>query len=217
MPKAGRTWTPEQRAKILAAKEKRKASVDVTAPEAPVTPRPRLQQYAPRPERPSGARWQMKAGNERWTDGSDHWASGDMPNELQISPDLIPEGISLQWVTDSVYGDSQTFSQRRAGFEKSGWVPVHPEDFDGVFEGMFAPKGAKGEINKGGLVLMAKPTEMVKKSEIREKRKAREQIQIKEQAIYGGEINAMGADHPSAKQFNHVRKSVERITIPTDD
>src|SRR6185436_6613792 len=189
MPKAGESWTPEQRAKIAAARAARKATADVPAPEAaPPVVRTRPQ-YEPRKEPPSGARWNMKAGNSRWDEGADTWA-GDTQSELTIDKDLLPEGITLQWVTDSVYGDSVSFAQRRASFEKSGWVPVHPEDFDGRFDGMFSPVGSKGEINKGGLVLMAKPTEMARRSAERDRRKAAQQVSIKEQALYGGEMNA---------------------------
>jgi hypothetical protein len=215
MPKKGQTWTPEQRAKILAAKQQ-KATADVPAPEAvsasPPPPRQRAQ-YAPRPEKPSGSRWTMKAG--RWDEGAMEDVAGEGSDILRIAPEDIPEGITLQWVRDSVYG--QPDPQNRAKFERAGWLAVHPEDFDHQYEGTFSPRGATGEINKDGLVLMAKPSEMVKKSKQRDVRRAREQVQIKEQALYGGEIDAMGADHPSAKRFNHIRRSTEKISIPQDD
>jgi hypothetical protein len=215
MPKKGQTWTPEQRAKILAAKQKVAAAKgqiltqeQEAAPELP--PRQRVQHETVKP-RPQGSRWQMKAG--RWdTDALDD-TSGDA-NALNIPEDLHPEGITLQWVTHSVYGKEEP--QRRAKFEQAGWLPVHPEDFDGRFDGMYAAKGAQGEIQRDGLVLMAKPSELVKKSRVREQRAARQQVQIKEQALYGGEIGAMGADHPSAKRFNHVNRSYEKMVIPEE-
>jgi len=215
MPKKGQTWTPEQRAKILAAKQQRRATADVPEPEVAQTappPRPRMQ-YAPIAPKPTGSRWEMKAG--RWdTEAMDNSAEEGI-NALNISEELHPEGITLQWVTHSVYGQEQP--QHRANFERAGWMPVHPEDFDGRFDGMFAPRGVPGEISHEGLVLMAKPTEAVKRSKMRDARRARDQVQIKERALYGGEIDAMGADHPSAKQFNHVRRSVEPIPVPQDD
>ena len=214
MPKKGQTWTAEQRAKITAAKQQRKVTADVSAPEVAAAPpeRPRPQ-YTPTPQRPSGSRWAMKAG--RWDADAMDDTAVEGTNVLDIPQDLHPEGITLQWVTSTVYGQEQ--AQHRANFERSGWLPVHPEDFDGQFDGMYASRGTKGEVTHDGLVLMAKPSEMVKKSKQRDARKAREQVQIKEQSLYGGEINAMGADHPSARKFNHVRRSVEPIPIPQDD
>lgn len=211
MPKKGQTWTPEQRAKILAAKQRRQAMTDELTPKpaAELPPRQRVQ-YETVPVRPSGSRWTMKAG--KWdTDAVDDAPDADA---LSIPEELHPDGITLQWVTHSVYGKEEP--QRRAKFEQAGWLPVHPEDFDGRFDGMFAAKGAQGEIQRDGLVLMAKPSELVKKSRLREQRAARQQVQIKEQALYGGDINAMGADHPSARKFNHVNRSVERVVIPED-
>src|SRR5882762_8247977 len=42
-------------------------------------------------------------------------------------------GLSLQWVTCSVRGQPEPL--RRAQFERRGWTAVHPEDFEGMFEG----------------------------------------------------------------------------------
>lgn len=222
MPKKGQSWSPEQRAKILAAKQVRQEAqrkamggYDPSSPEAEVeVPVQRRPQYEPAPQRPSGSRWQMKAG--RWDeDGPNIDVNADTGDMLHIPAELHPEGITLQWVTHSVYGKEE--AQHRQKFEQANWLPVHGEDFYGAFDGMFAPRGTKGEIHKDGLVLMAKPTELVQKAKRKEQVKAKEQVMIKERALYGGEINAMGADHPSARNFNHVRRSVESVPIPRDD
>lgn len=213
MPKKGQTWTPEQRAKILAAKQQRKGMTDELTPKpaAELPPRQRVQ-YETRAVKPSGSRWSMKAG--KWD--TDAYGDADyQTNVLEIPADQQPEGITLQWVTHSVRGAEEP--QRRAKFEQAGWLPVHPEDFDGVFDGKWAPRGATGEIQYDGLVLMAKPTEMVEKSRARDRRAARQQVQIKEQSLYGGEIDAMGADHPSALRTNKITRTIERIAVPSDD
>lgn len=212
MPKKGQTWSPEQREKILAAKQRRKAMTDELTPKpAPEMPPRQRIQYEPVKSAPSGAKWQMKAG--KW----DTDAFGDVDSNLrplEIPVDDIPEGITLQWVTHSVRGAEEP--QRRAKFEQAGWLPVHPEDFDGQFDGRWASKGVTGEIQYDGLVLMAKPTEQVRKSKERDQRAARRQVQIKEQALYGGEINAMGSDHPSALRTNKINRSYEKMVIPED-
>lgn len=224
MPKAGESWTPEQRAKIMEARERRRAGNN-PQPKPEPTPAVESLEVKMDPQRPprqplqaiqkkSGSRWVMKAG--RWDEDAMEDGVMEGVNALDIPKELHPEGITLQWVTRSIYGQEQT--QHRAGFERTGWLQVHPEDFDGVFDGMFAPKGSTEPINKDGLDLVAKPTEMVKKSRANDLRKAREQVSIKEQALYGGtDMNAMGADHVSARNFNHIRRSVERIQVPTDE
>lgn len=205
MPKKGEKWSQEVRAKIMSARRMAQAEAPPSAP--PV--RERLQAI---PQKPRGAaRWSMKAGN-RWDDAVE---LSDTDNALHIPKEEIPEGMDLMWVTSEVYGQPQP--RHRANFENTGWTPVHQEDFDGLFDGRWAPKGSDGEINHGGLVLMAKPLEMVQKARARDKVRARQQVQIKEQQWRSGELpGVMGADDPTARRFNHVNRSVERIPVPDE-
>lgn len=137
----------------------------------------------------------------------------DSPDRLRINPDLIPSGMAAMWVTDSVLG--QGVPQHRSEFERKGWTPVHQDDFDGQFDGLFMPKGRQGEINLDGLVLMMRPKQMSEKAELADKRKAYEQVAIKEQALTGGDLGTtLDSRHPSATNSNRIKRSVERIEIP---
>lgn len=158
-------------------------------------------------------KFRMKA-KPNWEDLDDNVAD-DSPDRLRVDPSLVPAGMSLQWVTDSVYG--QPVPQHRAEFEKRGWTPIHQEDFDRVFDGMFMPKGAEGEIKVDGMVLMARPEELTQRARAADKRKAQEVIRIKEQALRGGDINtSLDSQHPTALQTNRINRSMERIEIPKD-
>lgn len=140
----------------------------------------------------------------------------DTPDRLKIDPEHIPDGMSVQWVTDSVYG--QSMAQHRSGFERRGWTPVHPSDFDGQFDGMFTPKGSEGEIIVDGLVLMARPKQMTKRAEMADKLRAIDQVRIKEQAWKSGDIQGvtLDASHPTAVNSNRINRTLERIQIPED-
>lgn len=139
----------------------------------------------------------------------------DTPDKLHIPAHLVPPGMSLQWVTDSVLG--QPFPQHRAGFEKKGWTPVHQEDFDGQLDGMFMGKGVDGEIKMTGMTLMARPKELTERAKKKDRREALEQVAVKEQALRGGDMpGVLDSTHPSAVGFNRINKSVERIAIPED-
>ncbi len=142
--------------------------------------------------------------------------ASDTPDRLRIDPSLIPEGMSLQWVTSTIYG--QETRQRRSGFESKGWTPVHQEDFDGQFDGMFMAKGETSEITVDGLVLMARPEHLTRAAQRRDKLNAMKQVQIKEHALHGGDIGvtAFDAQHPSALRSNKVNKTMERIEVPED-
>lgn len=157
-------------------------------------------------------RWTMAAGAR--------WEGADINEEvsedrLSVPKEMIPEGMTLQWVTDSVFG--QPMPQRRAQFERRGWTPVHPQDFDGRFDGKFTPLGATNEINVDGLVLMARPAEFTEKARKRDRMKATEQVRIKEQSLRGGDLPVtLDAGHPSAVRSNMINRTMERVHIPND-
>lgn len=155
--------------------------------------------------------WKMKAA-PNWENIN---PNEDNPDRFHVPQDIFPEGMSLQWVTDTVYGQAQP--QLRADFERKGWTPVHQEDFEGRFDGMFMTRGQEGEINNGGQVLMARPKEITDEAHRRESRKAKEQISIKEAALRGGDIPGVGFDTQHETVRNKVARSWERIAVPTDD
>lgn len=158
----------------------------------------------------SKPQYKMKA-KPNWDDVDDFVE--ETPDRLRIDPELVPEGMSLQWVTETVYG--QPVPQRRAAFEKRGWTPVHQSDFDGVFDGMFMPRGAEGEIKMDGVVLMVRPAELTRKAKAMDRRNAEEKIRIKEAALRGGDLGTtLDSRDPSALGFNKIGKTMERIEIP---
>jgi hypothetical protein len=172
---------------------------------------PGVEREEMRPE----TKWSMKA-RANWDD-VDPADFDDQPGNRQAIPKhLMPDGMDFQWVTDTVYG--QTFAEHRAGFEKRGWTPVHPEDFDGQFDGMFLPKGHQGEIRMEGQVLMARPLHLSQRAKQRDRRAALEQVAIKEAALRGGDIEGISLDtqHQTALRSNKINRSYERIAIPEE-
>lgn len=173
-----------------------------------------------RPGRPTKAeaaaaakpKYKMKA-KANWEDLDDLPAEESV-DRLHIDRDVIPEGMDMQWVTDTVLGQPQP--QHRSGFERRGWTPVHQEDFDGQFDGMWMPKGASGEIKNEGLVLMARPLELSIKARRADMRAADERVQIKERALRGGHIPGVSLDstHPNAVSSNRITRSMDGAFVP---
>lgn len=172
---------------------------------------PGVERDEKRPEQ----KWAMKA-RQNWDEFDSSVLEEVSGNRQSIPGHMIPEGMDMQWVTDAVLG--QPFAEHRAGFEKRGWTPVHPEDFDGQFDGMFSPKGSKGEIRLQGQVLMARPLHISLKARKRDRMAALEQVAIKEAALTGGDLPGVTLDtqDKSALRSNRINKSVERISIPRD-
>lgn len=158
-------------------------------------------------------KWKMRAApNWETFDPS----ADETPDKLRIDPSLIPSGLVAMWVTDSVLG--QAVPQHRAEFERKGWTPVHQDDFDGQFNGMWMPKDKAGEINVEGVVLMVRPKELHDRAKKIDRKKAVEQVEIKEAAMRGGDVPGVTLDpqHPSALNSNRVSKTIERIAIPEE-
>lgn len=127
-------------------------------------------------------------------------------DRLKVSPEMIPDGMSYQWVTDSIFGQHQP--QRRARFERKGWMPVPSKRHDGIW----MPKGYEGEINVDGLVLMERPAEYTRMALAHDKKKAREQVWIKEQQLRGGDVNVtLDGQHRTALNSNKINKSYEPL------
>jgi len=143
-------------------------------------------------------------------------AEDDEPDRLKIAKALIPEGVDLQWVTDTILGQPQP--QRRARFQRRGWQAVHCGDFDGRFD-YFMPDGHTGEISVDGLVLHCRPMELTLQARKRDEFRARQQVAIKEQQIHGGDIQGVTLDtrHQTALRTNKVNKTYEQIPVPHDD
>ena len=166
------------------------------------------------PAKAPTSKYKMKA-KPNWEDVSDQDFYDESVDKLHIPRDMIPDGMDLQWVADSLRGQPQT--QRRAEFERRGWTPVHQSDFDNRFDGMWMSKGAEGEINYEGTVLMARPLELSRKARLMDRKRALNQVQLKEHALLSGELPVtLDAQHPTAVNSNRINRSFERIQIPKD-
>jgi len=138
------------------------------------------------------------------------YLSDDEPDRLKVPKDEIPHGMVYLWVMVSVLG--QDWMQWRNRRMRTGWQPVPAERHDGLF----MPKGHKGEINVDGLVLCEKPVEFVERDRIRDKRNAAEQVWVRERAMMSGEAVDVGFDTTSEKgrKGNRVGKTYEKIAVP---
>lgn len=140
-------------------------------------------------------------------------------DQYHIPLELIPDGIDLQWNTDTVLG--QPTIQERSRMEAQGWEPVTPDMWEGRFDGMFMRKGHQGEINVGGLVLMWRPIELTLEARAEELGAARQARFTEEKKITSGapdgvDPNFMDSQHPKARAQNFLRK--ERIaSMPIPD
>jgi len=210
---AAKALSPEERKKLW-NKDKDVVPDSDAAIEHNAQPasRPRLEARVP--SKPQKKTWQMRAGNN-WS------AEGDLPPEAASFPTDIPEewpeGMALQWITTQVRG--QPTPERMIAAQRSGWTPVHNDDFDNwhsrVLGGRFSLDEG-GYIVKDNSLLCALPMPNYQKLKKRDEKAAQDQVTLKQQAFTGGEMNATGANHPSAVATNRITRSMERIEIPKE-
>jgi len=168
------------------------------------------------PPRPASLLSKMKA-RPNWDDTTSDYVADEGTDRLKIPREIIDkfarDGVALQWITRSVRG--QDAPQEISKFAKGGWTPVHQSDFDGVFDGMFMPKGTDDVVGVDDCLLVARPMEIQRKSRQREQHMANEPLRIKQQE-FGSGLNMPGGQHPSAVRQNRINITREGIEVPTD-
>lgn len=125
--------------------------------------------------------------------------------------------IDLQWVTNTIAGQPAT--KERQEFAVNCWEPVTPDMFDGYFDGMFMPKGYKGEIIYDACVLMWRPMELTLEARGEERHAAVQARGSQEQQMKTGRLPGVNPDmlnpsHPSARATTRLTGTRERY-IPT--
>lgn len=128
---------------------------------------------------------------------------------LYIPREMIPDGIDLQWIAIEVNG--MPFPQERVQYEQNGWRAVHGQQFGGIFDGRFMPKGYKGEITVGGQVLMERPLELTLEARAEERRAAQIARGVQEQRLQAGQLDGVTLDtqHPTARANTRLTRTVE--------
>lgn len=114
---------------------------------------------------------------------------GSNVNEFHIPPHMIPEGIDLQWNTDSVLGKPEP--HMRSTMAQQAWEPVTGDMWGGRFDGMFMKKGHQGEINVGGLVLEWRPIELTMEARAEELSAARHARRTEERKMVTGAVEGV--------------------------
>jgi len=126
----------------------------------------------------------------------------NMYDEFYISPTIIPEGWDYNWKRKTVAGAED--KEHSIEMAQAGWEAVdatrHPE---------MMPAGYRGPIERKGMILMERPSEISNIAKDRELATARQAVRDKEQAIG---INRPGQFEATQKKVN---KSYGPINIPT--
>lgn len=136
---------------------------------------------------------------------------GDMDqgtDEFFVDPNIIPEGWTYEWKRLSILGQEDATHQ--IYLARMGWEPVparrHP--------GMMPASWSKGTIERKGMILMERPTEVVEEARRIQNKAAKDQVRAKEAQIAGTPDGTMTRDHAMARP--KINKSFEAMPIPKE-
>jgi hypothetical protein len=118
---------------------------------------------------------------------------------------LRDQHLVAQWIATSVLGQEQR--RHVAQMQANGWEPVQPGEIPGVDE---------VEID-GNLRLHVRSATIHKKALKAQDDAAKEPMRNRQQMLIEGVPGVTGSDHITARNYNQIKKHVERITVPQDD
>jgi hypothetical protein len=119
------------------------------------------------------------------------------------------EGLVFGWKVQTVFGQPQP--DHISAAKKNGWQYVTPQDL--------AEMGLAGVATEhGGLSLMCRSAKLHERAKAQEKLAANKPLDTMVARHQLGDLPniPLSPDHPTAKRFNHHRRSVERLPIPKD-
>lgn len=137
---------------------------------------------------------------------------GDMDegtDEFFVPSQIIPEGWTYEWKRKLLLGqEDPTYTVQLA---RMGWEAV-PLNRDRDHMAMMPPTWPHNTIERKGMILMERPTEVVEEARSIELRRARDQVRAKEAQLAGTPEGTMTRDH--AKVRPQIKKGYEPIPVP---
>ena len=170
--------------------------------EAPAAAPPRADMRPPMREEDPRVRAARRAQELR-----DHRGSLDEgSDEFFVPREAIPPGWDYEWKRRTVLGAEDPAYQ--VAVARAGWEPVpasrHPE--------MMPDKWDKATIERKGMILMERPSEISEEARSIELRRARQQVRQKEAQLNNAPDGQFGRDHAQVRP--KINKSYEAIPIP---
>jgi len=131
-------------------------------------------------------------------------------DEFYIDPRDIPPGWSYEWKRKVVMGKEDPAYQ--VHLARMGWEPVpasrHPS---------YMPEGTSvATIERKGMILMERPSELSEEARAIEQRRARNQVKQKESQLNSAPEGTMQRTRSDGTALTSIKKSYEAIPVPND-
>jgi hypothetical protein len=129
---------------------------------------------------------------------------GQVADRYHIDPSAIPNGMSYEWKTVTVYGKEDP--SYNVFLREQGWEPVeadrHPD---------LVADGHKGPIIRDGLMLMERPIELTREAQEEDRATAQDIVNVKRQQMGEAPAGTLPRQAPNLQNFN--RTSYEAMPI----
>ena len=109
-------------------------------------------------------------------------STGDI---FDVQLELIPAGWEYQWCAISVIGNTEVLMDQNLMMAENGWRAV-PSD---RYPGRFMPEGHKGNIVRGGQMLMERPKSLCDEARLEDRQYAIQQMRDRDQSLMGRKAN----------------------------
>jgi hypothetical protein len=130
-------------------------------------------------------------------------------DEFFVDPNMVPEGWSYEWKRHLLLGAEDP--SYNVSLAREGWEPV-PVNRDSKHRAMMPMNWSGSHIERKGMILMERPSEIVEEMRLLEKRKARDQVRAKEAQLSGTPDGTLTRDHPQAKP--QIKKGWSSLDVP---
>jgi hypothetical protein len=132
-------------------------------------------------------------------------------DEFYIDPAMIPDGWTYEWKRRFLVG--QEDASHLVQLRREGWEPV-PCDRDAIHKGYMPANWDANTIERKGMILMERPSELTEEVREMQYRNARKQVRDKEAQLAGTPDGTMTRDHEKVRP--NIKKSFEAMPIPKD-
>lgn len=132
-------------------------------------------------------------------------------DEFYIDPHMVPEGWTYEWKRKLLLGaEDPSYTVQLL---RMGWEPV-PLNRDRDHQAMMPSNWPHNTIERKGMILMERPSEVVEEARRIEQKKARDQVRAKEQQLSGAPDGQFTRDHAQVRP--KINKSFEAMPIPEE-
>lgn len=132
-------------------------------------------------------------------------------DKFHVPDDLVPADWKYQWNTVEVLGQPQMNTQIAS--YRGGWRAVPAERHDGIW----TPKGAKGEIVQDGLRLEERPKVLDDEAKADELAKARRQVRDQQEQLMLSKKGALGGGFSDDPQYRGTGAMTRQTIAPARD